>query len=383
MATVIATVESIEGKFFAKDLDGNTVELNRGDSITEGMVVFGDSTNPTSASIDIAREDGGDNILLLANDEQTFDESLFEDSNIEDALASESMEDMLSSESSLDEEIYSDEVDSDEEEGSEEDETEAGDEKKKQDESSAEFAARDGNAVDVNSDLRDAAFKFKSHTYEHEDKFETEALDRLTTIESKPNIPTTPPPTPSTPPTTKPPVTIQTVTPEVSIDDVTIDEVNGFMIFTVTASSAAGSEISFTYNSVDGTAKNVIDYEAVTGVGTIKAGEDSTTIKVPIVDDFYAEETESFRVVLSDISPNATIADGIGRGTILDNGIPDTSTPSEPNNPDSSDGYGSEDTVYVKLTDDSSVNEGSDLVHGIKLVDADGNDVLLLDGQSV
>jgi len=385
MANIIANVASLEGKFFTKDLDGNIHELKEGDSITKGMLVFGDANNLDSAQIAITPTDGSKDILLMANQEQAFDDSLSEDINYEDALFSDSVNDVLSEARAFDETLYSDEDVSDQEENTEEEETEAGDEKKKQDEGSADFAARDGNLVDVNSDLRDAKFKFTSHTYEIEDRFESEATDRLTSIPSEPNNPT-PPPTPPTPPTIKPPVTVLTVTPEIVINDVTMDEENGFMIFTVTASSVAGSEISFTYETSDGTAKDGTDYTAVSGTGVIKAGEDSTTIKVPIVDDFYAEDTEQFFLNLSDISPNATLSDDQGKGTILDNGIPDGSEPSEPNNPDSPDevnGFDGEDTVFVKLTDNSSVNEGGDLVHGIKLVDANGADVLLLDGQSV
>ena len=385
MANIVAHVASVEGRFFTKDLDGNIHELNEGDSITKGMIVFGDANNLDSAQIAITPTDGSKDILLMASQEQAFDDSLSEDTNYEDALFSDSVNDILSEDRAFDETLYSDENVSEQEENVEEEETEAGDEKKKEEEGSSDFAARDGNAVDVNSDLRDAKFKFPSHTYETEDKFESEAIDRLTSIISEPNNPT-PPATPTTLSTPKPPVTAITVTPEIVINDVTMDEENGFMLFTVTASSVAGSDISFTYETADGTAKEGTDYTSVTGAGVIKAGEDSTTIKVPIVDDFYVEDTEQFFLNLSDISPNATLSDDQGKGTILDNGIPDGTNPSEPNNPDSPDvanGFDSEDTVFVKLTDNSSVNEGSDLVHGIKLVDANGVDVLLLDGQSV
>ena len=42
MNTPIGKIESITGKFFAKDLSGKVIELKVGDTITENMVVFGD-----------------------------------------------------------------------------------------------------------------------------------------------------------------------------------------------------------------------------------------------------------------------------------------------------------------------------------------------------
>ena len=55
MNTLIGTVKGIEGKFFAKDADGNIVELSNGDSIMEGMIVFGDQDNPSTAYINIVQ----------------------------------------------------------------------------------------------------------------------------------------------------------------------------------------------------------------------------------------------------------------------------------------------------------------------------------------
>lgn len=69
------------------------------------------------------------------------------------------------------------------------------------------------------------------------------------------------------------------------------------------------------------------DYSSVSGIGTIIAGTLTTTITVPIHDDYIADDGETFNVILSNPSTNATIADGVGVGTILD----DTGTPSIPN----------------------------------------------------
>ncbi|MDF1879384.1 hypothetical protein JHD46_07015, partial [Sulfurimonas sp. SAG-AH-194-C20] len=389
MQNTIATVQGVKGQFFSKDLDGNVVALKEGDIITEGMLVFGDKSNSSTAQIEMSRADGTQNITLTQNQEQVFDASLSGGDSLEDAgLFSDSIDDALTQTAGLDEDIYSDEVLSDageEEDSADDEETTAGDEKIKDEEAGAEFAERDGNAVDVNSGLRDAAFRSISHTYEIEDRFKREDEEGLDKIPSEPNNPT--PPAPPTPPTPPAPPVVQVVTPEVSINDVTIDEVNGFMIFTVTSTSPAGSDITFSYKSVDGSAIDGTDYTGVTGTATITAGQSSTTIEVPIIDDYYAELTEQFSIVLSDISANASIDDGTGIGTILDNGIgTNTSSPSErdnPNSPNTSNGYDSEDTVFVKLIDSDTQNEGTDLTHNIKLIDGNGNDVLLGDGESV
>jgi len=148
----------------------------------------------------------------------------------------------------------------------------------------------------------------------------------------------------------------------------------------------SASDITFYYSTANGTAQDSVDYTAISGTAVIRAGETTATIVVPIINDFYAENTETFFVNLSDVSENTIIANGQGVGTILDNGAPDGTGPSESNNPDSldtSNGYDSEDTVFLKLTTDATANKGDDLVHNIKLVDADGDDILLYDGESV
>ena len=433
MAKIIAKVENVEGKFFSKDADGNVEELSSGDIITQGMTVFGDKSNNSDASISMSREDGKGNIVLIADQEQLFDASLAEDSNVEEALAQDSVMGLFTDGENTEEEnadaenTNADDVDEQETESGEEkklkdedsaifaardgnivdvnsglrdakfqftnhnyeeekDETTAGEEKKNKDESSSDFAARDGNAVDVNSDLRDAKFQFTSHDFITENKFESESLTRLASTPSTPNTQTfslitpsiipsatviqTLTPTFSTTQTTIPPVIAAVATPEISINDMSIEEVNGFMIVTVTSSSPAGSKITFNFSTQDGSAQSGTDFTAVNGTGVIQAGENSTTIKIPITNDFYIENTESFSVVLSDVSSNAIIRDNTGVGTILNNGTTDGVPLSE-------------DTLFVKLIDDASVNEGSDLVHSVKLVDSNGSDVLLFDGQSV
>ncbi|MBN1155718.1 PKD domain-containing protein [candidate division KSB1 bacterium] len=109
--------------------------------------------------------------------------------------------------------------------------------------------------------------------------------------------------------------------PTISISDETENEGVGTMSFTVTLSAASSKPISVFYQTVDGTAGAPGDYTGTSATLTIPAGNTSATIHVPIIDDLLDEPDETFTVDLS--SPlNATIADGIGHGTIQDNDDP-------------------------------------------------------------
>ncbi|MGE0762764.1 MAG: Calx-beta domain-containing protein [Bdellovibrionales bacterium] len=110
-------------------------------------------------------------------------------------------------------------------------------------------------------------------------------------------------------------------------------------VFWVTMTAASGLDVTFNYQSVDGTAVSTQDYTAVAlTMGTIPAGSLSVAINVVTIDDLVDETSpENYTVTLT--SPtNATISDGIGLGTINDNDNPPL--------------------LYVL---DSSVNEGETL----------------------
>ncbi|NJO45928.1 MAG: tandem-95 repeat protein [Oscillatoriales cyanobacterium RM2_1_1] len=104
----------------------------------------------------------------------------------------------------------------------------------------------------------------------------------------------------------------------ISIDDVTVNKANGTATFTVTSSAPAGpGGINFDFATTDGTAFAPGDYTTTTGSGTISAGETTTTITVPIVSDLVAEPSETFNVVLSNVT-GAAVTDDTGVGTIVD-----------------------------------------------------------------
>jgi len=99
---------------------------------------------------------------------------------------------------------------------------------------------------------------------------------------------------------------------------VTVNEVAGTATFTVSLSAASGLGVSFHYATANGTATAGQDYTATSGSGSIVAGSTSTTVTVTILEDALDEPNETFSVNLSN-PVNATIADGTGVGTIVDN----------------------------------------------------------------
>ncbi|WP_353411439.1 Calx-beta domain-containing protein, partial [Pseudoteredinibacter isoporae] len=114
------------------------------------------------------------------------------------------------------------------------------------------------------------------------------------------------------------------VAPTVSINDVTVNEDAGTMTFTVTLSNSTTQDVTFDYASSNGTATAGADYTAASGNGTITAGTTTTTITVPITDDFLREGDETLNMTLTNLSANTAASghDLVGVGTIQDAGSP-------------------------------------------------------------
>ena len=109
--------------------------------------------------------------------------------------------------------------------------------------------------------------------------------------------------------------------PAVSVGDATVTEGNtgtANAAFTVTLSHAADDDVTVHYDTADVSATAGTDYAATSGDVTIPAGQLSRTFTVPVIGDGLAEATETFAVNLS-APANATVGDGQGIGTILDN----------------------------------------------------------------
>jgi len=87
--------------------------------------------------------------------------------------------------------------------------------------------------------------------------------------------------------------------------------------FTVTLSSASTGPVTVNYSTVDGTASSPSDYVAASGSLTFAAGETTKTITISVKGDRLGEPNETFFINLTAAS-NATILDGQGVGTIVD-----------------------------------------------------------------
>jgi ribosomal protein L35AE/L33A len=110
------------------------------------------------------------------------------------------------------------------------------------------------------------------------------------------------------------------VNPKLAIGDVTVTEGdNGLSraTFTVTLDRAPTGAVSVHYATADGTAVAPGDYLAAGGDLRF-TGSTSQQVTVDVVGDQLREATETFSVALSGAA-GASIADGIGVGTIVDN----------------------------------------------------------------
>jgi hypothetical protein len=107
--------------------------------------------------------------------------------------------------------------------------------------------------------------------------------------------------------------------PTLAIDDATVTEGNGGTtnaVFTVRLSAPSSSAVTVSYATADGTAAAGSDYVAASGTLTFPAGTTSRTLSVAVKGDKTLEPDETFLVNLGN-PVNATIADGQGQGTIL------------------------------------------------------------------
>jgi hypothetical protein len=107
--------------------------------------------------------------------------------------------------------------------------------------------------------------------------------------------------------------------PRLGIDNTTVAEGNAGRVaatFNVSLSAPSPEAITVAYATGDGTATDG-DYQATSGTLTFAPGETSKTITVIVLGDRLGEPNETFVVNLTNPA-NATIDDGQGAGTIVD-----------------------------------------------------------------
>jgi hypothetical protein len=120
--------------------------------------------------------------------------------------------------------------------------------------------------------------------------------------------------------------------PTFSINDITMKEGDAGTaeaIFTVTLSKPLSQTVTVDYQLADGTASAVDDYLAAAETLTFASGTTTQTLAVSVRGDLSDEPDENFFVNLTNAT-GATIADGQGQGTILnDDGPKPPAAPSQ------------------------------------------------------
>ncbi|MFY4795620.1 hypothetical protein ACOTVS_03745 [Aliarcobacter butzleri] len=346
----VGVVKILEGGvFYAKDSSGNIRELNIGDVILENEVVFGDSSNPTSAKVEMELS-GNDVIVLNQGQQQLIDSSLnevtfgneeviFTKNDIQNAWNN------TTNDVSDDMETAAGDPTQQETQAGQEEPTEEG-------RVAARFSARDGNSTNVVSDLRDASWTEEQTTIipDLEDKLIEQPLPIVFTV--------------------------------IDGDNVVWEGNTG--TYTVKAVDAAGNPIIVNqdtivyvrYTNIE-TDDNDTQYTHNTTIEVvIKAGTSQATFTVQTKDDYLADNDERFNLEIT--GNNSTEFDmrtgnQTGGQTNVDTKILDNSNPSNPGGEDG--GYGSEDTVYAIIEGTTTVNEGDTAQYVVKLVDKDGNPV--------
>jgi hypothetical protein len=107
-----------------------------------------------------------------------------------------------------------------------------------------------------------------------------------------------------------------------AVNDVIVNEGDGNAVFTISLSKTHTSNITINYATSDNTATSVNDYTPSSGTTTITAGQLTTKVSVPIIDDYITEPDETFYLNLSSPSFGA-IADPQGMATIKNDDKPE------------------------------------------------------------
>ena len=108
--------------------------------------------------------------------------------------------------------------------------------------------------------------------------------------------------------------------PSLSIADTSIVEGDAGIVpdaFFVSLSDQSAQTVTVDYRSIDGTARAGIDYEAASGTLTFNPGQISAQIPVNVIGNVDDDGDRTFTMELT-APVNATIADGVATGTIVD-----------------------------------------------------------------
>ncbi|MDQ3814350.1 MAG: hypothetical protein M3347_10415, partial [Armatimonadota bacterium] len=158
--------------------------------------------------------------------------------------------------------------------------------------------------------------------------------------------------------------------PTLSINDVQVAEGHSGTTpatFTISLSTASELTVTVNYATANGTATAGSDYTTASGTVTFVPGDVEETISVPVIGNAQQESNETFFVNLSAPS-NATLADGQGQGTIINDDFAPVNVSVTPSN--SSSGAGGPRTFTAIYTD---ANGATDIADARILISATGS----------
>ncbi|QNM88199.1 hypothetical protein [Aliarcobacter cryaerophilus] len=356
----LAQIQSIaQGQFFVKDSLGNLTELKVGDTVSLNDTIVAASSNTDLSKIEILFDTN--ELITLSQGEQLLDTTLLASTfgNEELAFDKQEVDETLNAWNNAQD---GDETDMETAAGDvTEQATNAGDERAADGGAlRSKFNSRDGDATDIVSDLREASW--------------TGGIER--TNEDSENM------------------LLEQPLPVVYTIIEGIDVVNegDSANYVVKLQDAAGNPVIATQDTIiyvrytnkttqDGDTQynneNIIEV-------VIKAGTSQTEFTIKTNDDYLADNGEIYNVSIT--GNNSTefdmrTGDVAGNKTNVDTTILDNSNPLNPGGEDG--GYGSEDTVYVKISQPSETLEGGKLSHTVTLVDKDGNPVTIPAGEKI
>jgi len=105
--------------------------------------------------------------------------------------------------------------------------------------------------------------------------------------------------------------------PNITVDDPSAPENGGPLTFTISLDNPAGVDVNVDYATSDNTATDSADYTGVSGTATILAGDTTTTVDVPLLDDGTYEGDETLNLDLSG-AVNGVVSDAQGQGTVTE-----------------------------------------------------------------
>ncbi|MGD9719884.1 MAG: beta strand repeat-containing protein [Pirellulales bacterium] len=117
-------------------------------------------------------------------------------------------------------------------------------------------------------------------------------------------------------------ITNQDAAPTISISDASVAEGNGDptftnLVFTISMSAASSQQVTLNFATAPGTAATGVDFTGRTDSLTFAPGVTQQLITISVIGDLLNEPDETLSVNLSNASAGATIADGTGQGTIV------------------------------------------------------------------